>query len=156
MLAPDTISRCRATSMKTWSFLKASGVFLGHGIRATALRPPKKGEGFIHAYVFLYSDLPPVGTILTAVEISDFEAHDLESLREHNALTLRRWLERLKGCQDEALRELGKRTYRIWRLYLAGCACWFERGFISVYQALLVKSHNRASGVLRSREDWYR
>ena len=106
--------------------------------------------------MFPDSDLPPINTILTGAEASGFEVRDVESLREHYTMTLRHWTSGLQRHREAAIGEVGERTYRIWRLYLAGCAQWFERGFISVYQALLAKPENGHSGMPLLRKDWYR
>jgi cyclopropane fatty-acyl-phospholipid synthase-like methyltransferase len=52
----------------------------------------------------------------------------VESLREHNALTLRAWVENLERHWDEAVAEVDEARARIWRLYMAGSALSFERG----------------------------
>ena len=139
-----------------WRLLKPGGAFLNHGIGDTSHRPPKKNKGFIRVYVFPDIDLSPINTILAGAEASGFEVRDVESLREHYTMTLRHWTGGLERRRQEAIREVGERTYRIWRLYLAACANWFEKGFISVYQALLAKPENGHSGMPLSREDWYR
>ena len=139
-----------------WRLLKPGGVMLNHGIGDTSQRPAKTNRGFIRVYVFPDSDLPPINTILGAAEASGFEPRDLESLREHYTMTLRHWTDRLRAHQQEAIEEVGERTYRVWRLYMAASAHWFAKGFISVYQALLVKPHNGQSGMPLLREDWYR
>ena len=58
-------------------------------------------------YVFPDSDLLPISVTLHAAEQSGFEVRDLESLREHYALTLRHWVKRL-----EARRAAGNCCYR--------------------------------------------
>jgi cyclopropane-fatty-acyl-phospholipid synthase len=46
------------------------------------------------------------------------------------------WANRLEVRRDEAIRAAGERCYRIWRVYLAGMAQAFERGWLSVAQVL--------------------
>jgi cyclopropane-fatty-acyl-phospholipid synthase len=65
---------------------------------------------------------------------------DVESLREHYALTLRHWVQRLTERRAEALRHVDEPTFRVWRLYMAGSSYGFESSRINVYQALLSKS----------------
>ena len=138
-----------------WSLLKPGGVFLSHGIGDLPERPAKTNRGFIRTYVFPDIDLPLISHIFRAAEASGFESRDLESLREHYAMTLRHWVRRLEANREAALRQVDERTYRVWRLYLAGCAYWFAKGYISVYQALFAKPDNGRSGIPLLRRDWY-
>ena len=46
-------------------------------------------------------------------------------------------------------------TYRIWLLYMAGCAAAFRRGDIAVLQTLLSRPERGRSGLPLRREDWY-
>ncbi|MFH1569322.1 MAG: cyclopropane-fatty-acyl-phospholipid synthase family protein [Gemmatimonadota bacterium] len=135
--------------------LRPGGTFLNHGIADLPSRPPRKRGGFIGTYVFPDGDLPPIPRILATAEACGFEARDVESLREHYALTLREWVRRLEAHREEAVADAGEATYRIWRLYMSGCAHWFSRGHISVFQALLVKTQAGSSGLPLLRSDWY-
>ena len=63
---------------------------------------------------------------------------------------------RLATRHHEALEQVDESTYRVWRLYLAGVAGWFEAGYISVFQNLFVKpSVTGHAGVPLNRRDWY-
>ncbi len=106
-------------------------------------------------YVFPDGELAPLRTTIGAAETSGFEVRDVESLREHYVLTLRHWVKRLEAHAAEARRITDDRTYRVWRLYMAGCAHAFQRGRINVYQALLAKPDHGRSGLPLTREDWY-
>lgn len=88
-------------------------------------------------------------------ELSGFEVRDVESLREHYALTLYHWLRRLEGRAEEARRITDDTTYRIWRLYMAGAAHGFQNGRLNIYRALLAKSLHGRSGLPLPRDDWY-
>jgi cyclopropane-fatty-acyl-phospholipid synthase len=68
---------------------------------------------------------------------------------------LRRWVAGLEANRDKLLRLVSQETYRIWRLYMAGCAAAFERGEIAVYQTLLSKPAKGQSHLPLTREDWY-
>jgi cyclopropane-fatty-acyl-phospholipid synthase len=46
---------------------------------------------------------------------------------------------RLEAAHDRVLRHVDEPTYRVWRLYMAGCAHGFARNRTSVFQALLSK-----------------
>jgi cyclopropane-fatty-acyl-phospholipid synthase len=73
------------------------------------------------------------------METGMFEIHDVESLRAHYALTLRHWVKRLEEHAAEAHDLLPASAYRVWRLYMAGCAWDFETGDLGVYQVLAAK-----------------
>jgi cyclopropane-fatty-acyl-phospholipid synthase len=49
------------------------------------------------------------------------------------------WVERLEANRDVALATVGQKAYRIWRIYMAGSAHAFERGWMSVFQVLAGK-----------------
>jgi cyclopropane-fatty-acyl-phospholipid synthase len=80
---------------------------------------------------------------------------DVESLREHYVLTLRHWLRRLEERRAEACRFVDERTFRLWKLYLAGAAHTFLTGRNTVFQVLLVKPFHGESGLPLTRADWY-
>lgn len=71
----------------------------------------------------------------------------MESLREHYALTLRRWVANLEEGWEEAVAEVGPARARIWRLYMAGSALGFEAGRLQVHQVLALRADRGASGM---------
>src|SRR5208337_5369133 len=109
---------------RAYELLRPGGVFLNHGIAYSATYH-RKGPSFSDQYVFPDGELVPISTTLRAAELSGFEVRDLESLREHYALTLHKWVQRLEAHAEQARRITDDKTYRIWRLYMAGSA----RGF---------------------------
>jgi cyclopropane-fatty-acyl-phospholipid synthase len=80
---------------------------------------------------------------------------DVESLREHYALTTRHWLRRLEAHQEDIRRLTNEVTYRVWRISALGAIQRFLTGRQNVYQALLVKPHHGYSGLPLTRADWY-
>lgn len=134
--------------------LRPRGAFLNHGIAASAVIR-RQGASFAERYVFPDSELSPIHTMLRAAESSGFEVRDVESLREHYALTLRHWVRRLEAHADEARRLTNDPTYRTWRLYMAGSAYGFRIGRFNLYQCLLVKTEAGTSGLPLTRSDWY-
>jgi len=80
---------------------------------------------------------------------------DVENLREHYELTLRRWVEGLRHNADTVLKHVSKLTYRIWLLYMAGSAAAFRRGDIGVYQVLFSRPDRGESRLPLTRDDWY-
>jgi cyclopropane-fatty-acyl-phospholipid synthase len=142
--------------------LRPGGLFLNHGIapavpRDSSLRSRLLREGgFVQRYVFPDAELPFLHETASAAVDAGLELRDVESLREHYALTLRQWLSRLERREAEAVRLAGATTYRIWRLYLAGAAADFERGQNTIYQALYVRPEHGRSGLPLTREDLHR
>lgn len=135
--------------------LRPGGVFLNHGIACNSGFPPLPGPAFSDHYIFPDGELLPLGTTLRAAEASGFEVRDVESLREHYVLTLRHWVQRLDARREEACSVTDEKTYRLWRLYLAGAAHKFRMGQNSVYQVLLSKPFDHESGLPLTRADWY-
>jgi len=135
--------------------LRPGGVFLCHGIGRAGDRPKESEPTFTDVYVFPDGELPPISTTLRAAEEAGFEVRDVENQREHYALTLHHWLQRLQAHSVEAQRLTEELKYRIWRLYLAGSAHYFRCGKLDLYQTLLVKSDQGKSGLPLTRSDWY-
>jgi cyclopropane-fatty-acyl-phospholipid synthase len=140
---------------QAWELLRPGGVFLNHAIVLRATKPIPVGWTFIYRYVFPETELAPVSTSLQAAEAVGWEVRDVESLREHYALTLRHWLHRLEARATEAHQHVDDFTYRVFRLYMAGSAFGFTIGQPSIYQSLLVKPLEGASGQPLTRADWY-
>ena len=76
---------------------------------------------------------------MRAAEGAGLEVRDVESLREHYALTLCHWLRRLEARHEQALGFVDEPTYRVWRLFMSGSAYGFMIGKLNVYQAILVR-----------------
>jgi cyclopropane-fatty-acyl-phospholipid synthase len=138
-----------------YALLKPGGRLLNHQIA----RRPRRDESsysvdaFIDAYVFPDGELAPIGTTVTQLERAGFEVRDVESLRAHYALTLRRWVANLEAEWAQAQRLTSPGRARVWRLYMAASALAFERNRIGVNQVLAVRTpESGASGLpLRAR-----
>jgi len=118
--------------------LRPGGRLLNHQI-ARRPGPPREGVSFIQAYVFPDGELSPLADTVAALEEAGFEMRDVESLREHYALTLRRWVANLEQEWDRAVELASVGRARVWRLYMAGSALAFEAGRIGVNQVLAVR-----------------
>ncbi len=138
--------------------LRPQGLSLNHAIARPGWQPSSKNrDTFSSHYVFPDGELVPVSLSSRVAEEIGFEVRDVESLREHYALTLRHWVRRLESRHDEALRHVDEVTYRVWRLFMSGSAHGFESGRLNVYQTLLVKpGPGGESGLPLTREDLYR
>jgi len=117
------------------TLLRPGGLFLNHGIARLRSAPPD-GDTFISRYVFPDGELHPVTDVIGALEAAGLEVRDVESLREHYPLTLRRWSDNLARNRAAAIAEAGTERERVWRLYMLGSALSFEAGEITVYQVL--------------------
>jgi cyclopropane-fatty-acyl-phospholipid synthase len=117
------------------SLLRPGGLFLNHGIARLHSDPPAP-DTFIARYVFPDGELHPVTDVMASMRAAGLEVRDVESLREHYGLTLRRWAANLAAHRDEAIAEVGEARERVWRLYIPGAAQAFESGEITVYQVL--------------------
>jgi cyclopropane-fatty-acyl-phospholipid synthase len=127
--------------------LRPGGRLLNHGIsRSPGERARFGRQTFIDRYVFPDGELHEVGRVVSAIQDAGFEVRHVESLREHYALTLRRWVANLEAAWDDAVAEVGKARARIWRLYMAGAARNFEAGRTQIYQVIAVRSDGGHSG----------
>lgn len=151
---------------KVYRLLKPGGLLLNHGIsRRTGAEEVSQGflqkrifgrGTFLQSYIFPDGELIPVSELNVIAEKAGFEVRDVENLREHYALTLRQWVNRLTECHNEAVQVSGEVTYRTWRLYMAASAFGFELGNINVNQTLLAKMTGEGkSNVPFSRADLY-
>jgi cyclopropane-fatty-acyl-phospholipid synthase len=120
--------------------LRPGGRLLNHGISRPSRgeRPRLPRRSFLNRYVFPDGELHEVGRVISITQDAGFEVRHVESLREHYALTLRRWVANLEDHWDEAVAEVGAARARVWRLYMAGSAVNFEAGRTQVHQALSV------------------
>jgi len=120
--------------------VRPEGRLLNHGIsrpaRGEKARLPRRS--FINRYVFPDGELHEVGRVISITQDAGFEVRHVESLREHYALTLRRWVANLEAHWDEAVSEVGAPRARVWRLYMAASAVNFEAGRSQVHQVLSV------------------
>lgn len=138
------------------SALKPGGLFLNHGI--TSDKPDwndSTSTQFINRHVFPDGELDTVSNILCRMEEANFEIFDVEGLRAHYALTLRHWVKRLEEKRAEAAKLTDERTYRIWRLYMTGCALQFEQGATGIYQILAERKQNGLPTLPLTRSDLY-
>lgn len=147
-------------SQRLFGAVREGGLVMNHGITAkyTDGRPVGRGAGeFIDRYVFPNGELPHLTMIGADISEAGLEIVDVESLRPHYARTLEQWSSRLESRLDEAATLVSAQTLRIWRLYLAGCAYAFSRGWINLHQILAVKPYaDGSTGLPLTRADLYR
>ncbi len=138
-----------------YALLAPQGRLLNHAIsRRPGPRTEFSRTSFIDRYVFPDGELEPLGMMIDALESVGFEVRDVESLREHYALTLREWVANLERGWDDAVGETSAARARIWRLYMAGSALAFAANRIGVNQVLAVKPGPRGvSGLPKTRTE---
>lgn len=130
---------------KVSELLRPGGLFLNHGITSTDIEERWVGGGggeFIDRYVFPNGELPHLSRAVREISGAGLEVTDVESLRRHYAATCRLWANRLDAGRERAIELAGERRFRIWQLYLAGCAHGFVRGWIDIHQILACKTMN--------------
>jgi len=117
--------------------LTADGIVMNHGITSTdpgAAATPYGGGQFINEYVFPHGELAHLGMVIKAMQEGGLEVRDVENLRRHYARTCAIWTENFERNADLLRTLTDKRRFRIWQLYLAGCAYAFVHDRISLYQ----------------------
>jgi cyclopropane-fatty-acyl-phospholipid synthase len=147
---------------KLRSLLRDRGILLNHAIarsskkskrKARKIRPERK---LLLKYIFPGSELTSAGFTQDSMEQQGFEVHDVESWREHYALTCRAWCQRLSANKEKAVELVGYQRYRLWVAYLAGASIGFQAGSIKIYQILATKKVGKGrSGLPPTRSDLY-
>jgi cyclopropane-fatty-acyl-phospholipid synthase len=137
------------------ALLRPRGRLLNHAI---SRRPGEHGgfskTSFIDRYVFPDGELEPMATMIEALEGAGFEVRDVESLREHYALTLRAWVANLEGNWGDAVALSSAGRARVWRLFMAGSALGFTANRLGLNQILAVKCDARGrSGMPATRAE---
>lgn len=139
--------------------LVPGGLVLNHGITAggTAHRQLGAGMGdFIEKYIFPGGELVHISRVLAAMAEAGLESVDTENLRPHYARTLWDWSDALEAQLSEALAlltrqsnaERAERIVRAYRLYLAGSAMSFEKGWLALHQVLATRPDGAAPHAL--------
>jgi cyclopropane-fatty-acyl-phospholipid synthase len=139
--------------------LKPGGLLMNHGITAGGTRNDQLGAGmgdFIERYIFPGGELLHVSHVLKVMSEAQLEPLDVENLRPHYARTLWAWSDGLEAHLAEARDVTKERVVRAYRLYLAGSAMCFERGWMALYQMLASKpSGNVDQGPMRGAQSTY-
>jgi len=138
---------------KIQRLLEPGGLLLNHGITAGGTQNAQLGAGigdFVEKYIFPGGELLHVSHVLEVLAEQGLEGLDTENLRPHYAKTLWAWSDGLEAQLDSARKLTGERTLRAYRLYLAGSAMGFERGWMALHQTLAARPTGRVvDGALR-------
>jgi cyclopropane-fatty-acyl-phospholipid synthase len=127
---------------KIYRLLRPGGLVMNHGITTNSIEDGELASGigeFVDQYVFPGGELVHLSKVLAEMSAQGLEVTDAECLRPHYARTLWHWVSRLDGNATRARQIVGERQFRVWRIYMAGSAHAFERGWISLFQILGAK-----------------
>jgi cyclopropane-fatty-acyl-phospholipid synthase len=94
--------------------------------------------------------------VLRAASGCGLECLDAENLRPHYGKTLWHWVTRLEQHAESACQLIGEHKYRVWRVYLAGSAHAFDRGWLELWQVLAGKGGGGQPNYPFNREYQYR
>ncbi len=131
--------------------LSDHGRLLNHAISSVGgSRLPK--NSFAYRYVFPDGELIDLGRSIQAMQCAGFEIRDVESLREHYAMTLQHWLRNLERNWERAVAQVGEERARVWRLYMAASAVGFSDAGLGLHQVLGVAlAEDGSSGMAPTR-----
>ncbi|MGC4078533.1 MAG: class I SAM-dependent methyltransferase [Rubrivivax sp.] len=152
-------ARLPAYFAKIRRLLAPGGLLLNHGITAGGTRNAQLGAGigdFVERYIFPGGELLHVSHVLRVMAEQGLETVDMENLRPHYARTLWCWSDALEAQLEAARRVADERTLRAYRIYLAGSAMGFERGWMALHQLLATRPSGRlGEGALRGAQSAY-
>ncbi len=157
----EHVGRARLPSYfrKLWRLLEPGGLLMNHGITAGGTRNHELGAGigdFIERYIFPGGELQHVAAVLEAMADAGWETLDVENLRPHYGKTLWAWSDALETNMAPAQGLADQATLRAWRLYLAGSAVAFERGWLALHQVLAARPTGCVEdGLLRGAQSAY-
>jgi cyclopropane-fatty-acyl-phospholipid synthase len=139
--------------------LVPGGLLLNHGITAGGTKNSQLGAGiggFVERYIFPGGELLHVSHVLSVMADTGWESVDVENLRPHYARTLWAWSDGLEAHLDAARAASSERVTRAYRLYLAGSAMAFERGWMALHQVLAARPTGHvADGPMRGAQSLY-
>jgi cyclopropane-fatty-acyl-phospholipid synthase len=123
--------------------LAPDGVVMNHGITTTDIdnrSTPYGGGEFIDKYVFPHGELAHLSMVIKTMQQGGLEVRDVENLRRHYARTCAAWSDNYENNADKIRSLTDDKHFRIWRVYLAGCAYAFAHDWISLYQIVCGKA----------------
>ena len=138
--------------------LAPGGVVMNHGITTTDVdngATPYGGGQFIDEYVFPQGELAHLATVVRAMQEGGLEVRDVENLRRHYAHTCALWTDNFENNAAHIRTLTDPRRFRIWHVYLAGCAYAFAHDRISLYQIVCGKAGSDLDQLPWSRKYMY-
>ncbi|MCC2973290.1 class I SAM-dependent methyltransferase [Massilia sp. IC2-476] len=140
------------------TLLAPDGVVMNHGITTANVdnsATPYGGGEFIGQYVFPQGELAHLSTVVRAMQEGGLEVRDVENLRRHYAKTCAIWTENFESRAEHIRKLTDEKRFRIWHVYLAGCAYAFAHGRISLYQIVCGKAEGNVERLPWSRRYMY-
>jgi len=140
------------------SLLAPGGIVMNHGITTTDVdnaESPYGGGDFIEEYVFPAGELGHLSTVIRAMQAGGLEVRDVENLRRHYARTCALWTENFERNATAIASLTDQKRFRIWHVYLAGCAYAFQHDWISLYQIVCSKAGQTPDTIAWSRRAMY-
>jgi cyclopropane-fatty-acyl-phospholipid synthase len=128
---------------KLHRLLAPGGLLMNHGITAGGTANHQLGAGigdFVERHIFPGGELLHVAPVLAAMADAGWEMLDVENLRPHYGRTLWAWSDALEAQLPAACTLTSEGALRAWRLYLAGSAMAFERGWLALHQVLAARA----------------
>jgi cyclopropane-fatty-acyl-phospholipid synthase len=128
---------------KLHRLLAPGGLLMNQSISAAGTANHQLGAGigdFVERRIFPGGELLHVAPVLAAMADAGWEMVDVENLRPHYGRTLWAWSDALEAQLPAARALTSDGALRAWRLYLAGSAMAFERGWLALHQVLAVRS----------------
>lgn len=140
------------------SLLEDDGVVMNHGITTTNVdnsATPYGGGDFIDQYVFPHGELAHLATVVQTMQEGGLEVRDVENLRRHYARTCATWTDNFEANAERIRTLTDEKHFRIWHVYLAGCAYAFAHDRISLYQIVCGKAGQDPAQIPWSRQYMY-
>lgn len=125
------------------ALLKDGGLVMNHGITTTdpdSGGAPLGAGAFINKHVFPHGELPHLSLALHDMQAAGLEVLDVENLRRHYARTLTMWADNYEARAADIRATVDETRYRVWRIYLSGCAHAFNQNWVALHQVLACKS----------------
>lgn len=138
-----------------YSALVEGGLFLNQAITWCGQAHEDRIDPFVDGYVFPGGQLLTIDETIRYAHVAGFEVLDVESLRDSYIHTSRAWLRRLEEHREEIVALTDARTYKTFRMYLAGFLDQFSKGRIGVCQTLLRKPGPSTVAPHLDRARWY-
>ncbi|MFL6672740.1 MAG: class I SAM-dependent methyltransferase [Massilia sp.] len=138
--------------------LAPGGVVMNHGITTTDVdngSTPYGGGEFIDRYVFPHGELAHLSNVIRTMQEGGLEVRDVENLRRHYAKTCAIWTDNFENNAEQIKQLTDARRFRIWHVYLAGCAYAFAHDWISLYQIVCGKAGEDPAQIPWSRKYMY-
>lgn len=101
--------------------------------------PPGPRPTFMTSYVFPDSEVFPLGHIVSVLEEAGFEVAEVEGMREHQARTVRAWVDNLTRSWDDCVALTSPGRARVWQLYLVASALACETARLGAHLVVTTK-----------------